>query len=151
MGIRDAQVAAVFGNHPTSEPDDDPIDTTTLYTPPQLSPYPSKYRLTLPANSPASVGLLLLASRQAPWTTTVRDDFITPNLPEELRARLRQQIPTITRTTNTQPKAARDMCNIYSPAFASLSPTECLRHLRASILYTLIKLLTQQNTNSPTT
>ncbi len=95
----------------------------TLITPSQLSPYPSKFRLALPANSPASVGLLLLASRKAPWTTAVPDAFIPPNIPENLRTRLRHQIPTITRTTNTPPKAARDMCTIYNPAFTGLSPT----------------------------
>ena len=121
----------------------------TLITPPQLSQYPSKFRLALPANSPASVGLLLLASRQAPWTTIIPDELISPNIPDDLRTRLRRQIPTITRITNTPPKAARDMCTVYSPAFTGLSPTECLRHLRASILHTLNKLLTAAEYRQP--
>ena len=149
LGMRDAQVTTILGDIPTSEPDDDPIDTMTLITPPQLSPYPSKFCLALPTNSPASVGLLLLASRQAPWTTIVPDALIPPNIPEDLRTRLSQQTPTITRTTNTPPKAARDMCTIYSPAFNGLKPTECLRHLRASILHTLNKLLTATEYRQP--
>ncbi len=40
LGIRDAQVTAIFGE-PTTEIDDDPIETPTHYIPPQLSPYPS--------------------------------------------------------------------------------------------------------------
>ena len=40
LGIRDAQVTALLGDIQTSEPYDDPIDTMTLITPPQLSPYP---------------------------------------------------------------------------------------------------------------
>jgi hypothetical protein len=40
LGIRDAQVTAIFGDIPTSEPDDDPIDTATRIIPQQLSPYP---------------------------------------------------------------------------------------------------------------
>jgi hypothetical protein len=149
LGIRDAQVTAIFGDIPTSEPDDDPIDTATRIIPQQLSPYPPKFRMALPANSPASVGLLLLASRQAPWTTTIPDEYILPTFPEDLRNRLRHQTPSITRVTNTPPKAARDMCTIYSPAFSGLSPTECLRHLRGSILYTLNKLLTAEEYRQP--
>jgi hypothetical protein len=149
LGLREAQVTATLGDIPTSEPDDDPLDTMTLITPPQLSPYPSKFRLALPTNSPASVGLLLLSSRQAPWTTLIPDAHIPPNIPADLCTRLSQQIPTITRTTNTPPKAARDMCTIYSPAFAGLTPTECLRHLRASILHTLNQLLTAVEYRQP--
>jgi hypothetical protein len=73
LGLREAQVTAISDDPPPSELDDDPFDTATLYTPPQLSHYPYKFCLTLPANSPASVGLLLLASRQAPWTTEIPD------------------------------------------------------------------------------
>ncbi len=60
-GIHAAAVTAISENPPSAELDDDPIDTTNLYTPPQLSNCPYKFRLTLPANSPASAGLLLLA------------------------------------------------------------------------------------------
>ena len=108
---------------PTTELDDEQIDGPTLIIPRQLASYPYLFRLTLPANSPATTGLLLLASRQAPWTTLIPDSFIPDHLPENLRARLLQQTPTIIRTNNTQPKPARDPCSIYSPAFAGLTAT----------------------------
>jgi hypothetical protein len=148
-GIHDAQVLAISDDPSTPELDDDPIETTTTYTPPQLNPYPYKFRLTLSANSPASVGLLLLASRQAPWTAEIPEVFIPSHIPENLKHRLLRQIPTITRTSNTPPKPARDPCSIYSPAFAGLSPTECLRHFRESAIHTLHKLLTATEYRQP--
>ena len=139
LGIQVAAVTAISEDPPTAELDDDPFDTSTRYTPPQLSTYPYKFRVTLPANSPASDGLLLLASRQSPWTTEIPTEYIPPRLPEDLKPRLLHQTPTITRTDNLLPKPARDPCYIYSPAFAGLSPTECLHHFRGSIIFTLYK------------
>ncbi len=81
IGMHEAQVKAISDDPSTSELDDDPFETTTTYTPPQLATYPYKFRLTLAANSPASVGLLLLASRQAPWTAEIPDTFIPFHIP----------------------------------------------------------------------
>ena len=68
-GIQAATVTTISEDPPSVELDDDPFNSTTLYAPPQLTTYPYKFIVTLPANSPASAGLLLLAIRQASWTT----------------------------------------------------------------------------------
>ncbi len=70
-GIHAASDTSISDDPPTADLDDDPFDTTTLYTPPQLITYPYKFRLSLPANSPSTAGMLLLANRQAPWTTEI--------------------------------------------------------------------------------
>jgi hypothetical protein len=116
-GLHSAAITTYSDIPPTDELDDDPISTSTNVTPHQLAPYPYKFRLTLPTNSPATTGLLLLASRQAPCTTRIPNEFIPTHFPEDLRQSLFQQIPTIIRANNIPPKPARDACNIYSPAF----------------------------------
>ena len=63
IGMISATVTTIIDNPPTDELDDDPIEPATIILPPQFTPYPYKYRITLPTNSPASYGLLLLASR----------------------------------------------------------------------------------------
>ncbi len=64
-GIQSAAVTTYSDIPPTNELDDEPLVTTTHITPQQLITYPYKFRLTLPATSLATVGLLL-ASRRAP-------------------------------------------------------------------------------------
>jgi hypothetical protein len=134
---------------PTYEFEDDPIETTTNIIPTQLTPYAYKYRITLPISSPASYGLLLLANRQAAWTTPIPENFIPTHLPNDIRQRLLQETPTIIRTNTTPPKPARDTCSIYSPAFAGLTPTKYLIYLRAATLDTLYKLLTADEYKQP--
>ncbi len=116
-GIQATTVTIISDDPPSAELDDDPIDTTTLYTPPQLSIYPYKFRLTLPTNFPTAVGLLLLASRQASWTTDIPKEFIPTHFPEDLRTRLQQQHPTITRAYNTPPP---NPPAIHAPSTAQL-------------------------------
>jgi hypothetical protein len=70
---------------PTNELDDDPIDTTIVIIPPQLTPYSYKYRITLPINSTASYALLLRASRQAAWTTNIPENYIPAHRPNNIR------------------------------------------------------------------
>ena len=122
-GMNATTIVAISEDPPNAELDDEQINTTTLIIPRQLATYPYKFRLTLPANSPATAGVLLLASRQAPWTTVIPDVYIPDHLPGDLRARLLKQTPTIIRTNNTPPKPARDPCSIYSPAFAGITAT----------------------------
>ncbi len=64
--IHSAAVTTYSDIPPTNELNDEPFVTTTIITPQQLTAYLYKFRLTLPASSPATTGLLLLASRQAP-------------------------------------------------------------------------------------
>ena len=149
VGMNATTVVAISEDPPNAEIDDEQITTNTLIIPRQLATYPYQFRLTLPANSPATTGLLLLASRQAPWTTVIPDPFIPDHLPEDLRARLLQQTPTIIRTNNTPPKPVRDPCSIYSPAFAGLTATKCLHHFRGSVIHTLYKLLTAAEYRQP--
>jgi len=47
------------------------------------------------------------------------------------------------------PKPVRDTCSIYSPAFAGLTPTECLRYFRPASLHTLHNLLTADEYRQP--
>jgi len=73
-----------YGTPPTNELDDDHIEITTNIFPPQLTPYAHKYRVSLPGNSPASCGPLLLANRQPAWTTTIPENFIPTHLPNDI-------------------------------------------------------------------
>jgi hypothetical protein len=102
-----AVATSITYDPPTNDLDDDPIETTTIIIPPQLKQYPYKYRITLPANSSASNGLLPLA-RTLARTTTIPENFIPTHLPNDIRHRLLQQTPTIIRTNTISPKPARE-------------------------------------------
>jgi hypothetical protein len=52
------------------ELDDEPVTSTTQVTPPQLDTCPYRFTVTMPTYSPATYGLLLIASRQTRWTTS---------------------------------------------------------------------------------
>jgi hypothetical protein len=116
-----AIATTITDDPPADNLDDDPIEATTIIISTQLTAYPYKYRVTLPSNSPASYGLLLLANKHAPWTTTIPETFIPTHLPNDIRQRLLQQAPTIIRTNTTLPKPTRDAYFIYNPAFAGLT------------------------------
>jgi hypothetical protein len=98
-----ALTTAITDDPPANELSDDPVETITNIIPSQLTPYAYKYRITLPNNSPASYGLLLLASRHAAWTTPIPEDCIPIHLPNDIRQGLLQQTPTIIRTNTTPP------------------------------------------------
>jgi hypothetical protein len=87
-GTHAATVTANSEDPPAAELDDDPFDTATLYNPPQLSTCPYKFRLTIPANSPATADMLLLVSRQAHRTTQIPNEYIPTHLPDDLCTRL---------------------------------------------------------------
>jgi hypothetical protein len=127
---------------PSAELDDEPMNNTTLLLPANLTPYPYKIRLTIPTSSPASYGLVILASRQAKGTSPIPEDIIPSNFLDDVRRSLLKQIPKIVRTLISTPKPSRDQCTIYSPAFRNLSPIACLRYMRAAALHKLNKYLT---------
>ena len=52
------------------------------------------------------------------------------------------QIPTTIRSNTTAPKFSRDTYNITSIAFTGSRPTKCYRILKASVLHTMLKLIT---------
>ena len=103
-----ALTTTITEDPPTDELDDDPIESTTSIIPPQLTPYAYKYRSTLPNNSLASYGLLLLVIRQAAWTTQIPETSIPSHLSDDIRQSLLQQTPTIIRANTTPPKPARN-------------------------------------------
>ncbi len=105
-GIHSAAVTSYTDDPPTDELDDEPIAIMTNITPQQLTTYPYKFRLTLPTDSPATTGLLLLASRQAPWKSPIPEEYIPNHFSADLRQSLLLQVPTIIRAINTSPKPA---------------------------------------------
>jgi len=121
--IISALATTITDDSPAYELDDDPIKTNTNIIQPQLTPYAYKYRVILPINSPASYGLLLIAGRQAAWTTTIPENIIPTHLPNDIRQRLIQHTPTIIRINTSPPKPARDTCSIYNHVFVGRTPT----------------------------
>ncbi len=119
-----------------------PITSTTQVIPSQLNTCPYSFTKTLPTFSTASYGLMLLASRHTRWSTTNPDPLIPAIITQTIRQVILQQTPTIIRTNTDAPKLSRDACNITSPVFAGLRPTECYRIFRASALHTALKLIT---------
>jgi hypothetical protein len=103
VGMVSVLTTTITNHPPTDELDDDPIETATTVIPTQLQPYAYKYRITLPNTSPSSCGLILLASRQAAWTTQIPETAIPTHLPNDLRHRLLQQTPTIIRANTSTP------------------------------------------------
>jgi hypothetical protein len=80
-----ALTTTITDDPPANVLDDDPIETTANIIPPRLTPYAYKYRATLPSNSPAFYGLILLASMHAAWITTIPEHFIPTHLPNDTR------------------------------------------------------------------
>jgi hypothetical protein len=148
-GINSATITTYSDIPPTDELDNEPISTSTSVTPHQLTPCPYKFRLTLPTNSPATAGLLLLASRQVPWTTCIPEEFIPTRFPEDLRQSLLQQIPTIIRANNIPPQTGPRHLHYLQPGFTRLTPRESLRQFRAAVLHTLHKILTSSEYRQP--
>jgi hypothetical protein len=124
------------------ELDDEPITSTTEVITPQLRTCPYSFTVTLPTFSSATYGLLLLANRQARWSTHIPAALIPQHMPQPLRQALLHQIPTTIRSNTIDPKPSRDTCSITSTAFAGNRPAECHRIFKASVIHTALKLIT---------
>jgi hypothetical protein len=124
------------------ELDDKPITSTTEVIPPQLRTCPYSFTVTLPTFCSAGYGLLLLASRQAKWSTSIPAALIPPHIPQPTRQAPLHQILTTIRSTMIDPKLSIDTCSITSTAFTGSIPTKCHKVFKASILHTVLKLIT---------
>ena len=124
--------------------DDEPITNTTEVIPPQLRTCPYSFTVTLPTFCSAAYGLLLLANRQAMWSTNIPEALIPQHIRQPTRQALLHQIPTTIKSNTTVPKFSRDTYIITSAAFAGHKPTKCYRILKASVvLHTILKLITK--------
>jgi len=103
-GLHALQVEQISSYPAQPELDDEPITSTTQITPTHLDTCPF-FTVTLPTYSPAVYGLLLLASRQTRWTTSIPDALIPTSIANNIRQTLFQQIPTVIRsnTKDTKP------------------------------------------------
>jgi len=126
----------------TLEFDDEPITSTTKVIPTHLRTCPYSFTLTLPASSSAAYGLLLLASKQARWSTSIPDTLIPQTISQPIRKALLQQMPITIRGNTEALKLSRDICCITILAFTCQRPTYCHRLFKVSSLYTTYKLIT---------
>ena len=110
--------------------------------PSQLRTCPYYFTLTLPTFSSAAYGMLLLASRQAIWTTNIHTTLIPHQIPQSTRQALLQQMPTTIGSNTKAPKLSRDTFSITNTTFTGHTPTECYRFFKASALHTTLKLIT---------
>ena len=122
--------------------DDEPITTTTEVIPSQLRTCPYSFTLTLPTFNTATYGLLLLAIRQATWSTIIPEALIPQTISQPIRQAPLQQMSTTIRSNTEVPKLSRGICCITSFAFPGQRPTEFYRIFRAYALYTAYKLIT---------
>jgi len=119
---------------PLTEYDDEPIRSNIHLLDPSV---PYRYTVTLPTQSPPAYGLILLSSRQVPWTVSIPDNFISTGIPNPLRDSILSHTPTITRATTIQARPARDDCTIYCLAFQNLTATHCYKLFRDATIATL--------------
>ena len=124
------------------ELDDEPITITTEVTPSQLRTCPYSFNVTLPTFSTAAYGLLLLASRQAIWSTSIPESLIPQNIAQPIRQAILQQMLTTIRSNTKTPKLSRKMCSITSLAFTGHRSTDRYRIFKTWALYTAHKLIT---------
>ena len=85
---------------------------------------------------------LLLASRQARWTSNTLDALIPQTIAQPIRNALLQQMPTTIRGNTEAPKLSRDICCITSLALTGRRPTDFYKHFTTSVLYTTYKHIT---------
>jgi len=126
----------------TPEFDDEPITNTTEVIPTHLRTCPYSFILNLPTFSSAAYGLLLLASRQVRWTSSMPNTLIPQTIAQPIRNALLRQMPIIIRGNTEAPKLSRDICCLTSLAFTGRRPTDCYKHFTASVLYTTHKHIT---------
>jgi hypothetical protein len=115
----------------TPEFDDEPITNTTKVIPTHLRTCPYSFTLTLPTFSSAAYGLLLLANRQARWSTSILNTLIPQTIFQPIRKALLQQMPTTIRGNIEAPKLSHDICCITSHASTGERPTDCHVHFKA--------------------
>jgi len=130
--------------YPVTRPefDDEPITSTREVIPAHLRTCPYSFTLTLPTFSSAAYGLLLLASRQARWSSSIPYTLIPQIISQPIRKALLQQMPIIIIGNTEAPKLSRDICCITRLAFSGQRPTDCHRLFKASSIYTAYKLIT---------
>jgi hypothetical protein len=128
--------------HVRTELDEEPITSTTEVIPSQLRTRPYSFTRTLLTFCSAAYGLLLLANRQARWSTHIPATLIPQQIPQPTRQALPQQIPATIRCNTEAPKFSRDTCSITNATFTGNRPTEYYRFFKASALYTALKLIT---------
>jgi hypothetical protein len=75
------------------EYDDKPLTGTTQVLPPQLHTCPYTFTITLPTFCTAAYGLLLLASRQKRWSTSIPETLISTFITQNIRQAILQQTP----------------------------------------------------------
>ena len=139
----DALQVMVNSTYPfTPKLDDEPITNTTKVIPTHLRTCPYSFTLTLPTFSSAAYGMLLLASRQTRWSSSIPDTLIPQTIAQPIRKAYLQQMPTTIRGNTEAPKLSRDICCITSSAFTGRRPTDCYKHLTTSTLYTAHKHIT---------
>ena len=102
------------------ELDDEPITNTTEVIPTQLRTCTYSFTFTLPTFSSAAYDLLILASRQARWSTNIYAALIPQQIPQPTRQAL---LLTTIRSNTKAPKLSRDTCSITSPSFTGHRPT----------------------------
>jgi hypothetical protein len=139
----DALHVAESSTYPvTPELDDEPITNITEVIPTNLRTCPYSFTLTLPTFCSAAYGMLLLAGRQARWTSNIPDTLIPQTIAQPIRKALFQQMPTTIRGNTEAPKLSRDICCITTLAFTGRRPTYCYKHFTTSTLYTAHKHIT---------
>ena len=119
---------------PPTKYDDDTIRSNTHLLDPSV---PYRYTVTLPAQSPAAYGLILLSSRQVTWTVDIPDIYVPTGIPNPLRDAILSHTPTVTRAATIPAKPTRDDSTIYCLAFQDLTACNCYRRFRDAVVATL--------------
>ena len=88
------------------------ITSTAQITPNHLDTCPYCFTVSMSTYSLATYGLLLLAKRQARWTTSIPDTLIPTSFANDNWQILLQHIPTIIRPSTEDPKPSKDSCSI---------------------------------------
>ena len=107
---------------PPIEYDDEPIRSNTPLLDPSV---PYRYILTLPTQSSAAYGLILLSSRQVTWTVDIQETYVQTDIPNPLCDAILSHTPTVTRAAIRPTILAKDDCTIYSLAFQDLTASQC--------------------------
>jgi hypothetical protein len=135
------EIATIHNNEepPPTEYDDEPIRSNTHLLDPSV---PYRYTVTLPTQSPAAYGLILLSSRQVTWTVDIPHIYVPTSIPSPLRDAILSHTPTVTRAATISARPARDNRTIYYLAFQDLTASNCYRLYRDAAVATLHHYLT---------
>jgi hypothetical protein len=116
-GTHALQVEEISTYPAQPELNDELLTSTTRLAPTHLDTCPYCFTVALPTYILSTYGLLLLASRQARWTTSMRDTLIPTSIANNIRQTLLQQLPIVIRSNTKHPEPSRDTCSITSLAF----------------------------------